>query len=331
MVILYDLYSKRIARAERQKINDVYRYDEISRQLRGQIIHIANDLFKSSKESCKLWHEILQIIYREKGIFCVTSEKYLIDNNFISDLLSDTCQAFNECRDFISGTNSSINLPNSKNYNSADTLDVIDFCEILIQTAKETIDIDASEINQAIDELNRLFKEAGVGYEYIKETNQIIRLDNQTTHKEIVRPTLNILRDPKFQKSNEYYRKAHEYYRKGNNEECINECAKCFESVLQIICEQNKWIPVPTTTIQLIECVKNNGLFSSGLKTDKSLKQFIEMLKTGLPSVRTATSNGKAPDIQPIQDYIASYALHLTASNVLLLYKAQEVYQLSKA
>lgn len=54
MVILYDLYSKRIARAERQKINDVYRYDEISRQLRGQIIHIANDLFKSSKESCKL-------------------------------------------------------------------------------------------------------------------------------------------------------------------------------------------------------------------------------------------------------------------------------------
>ena len=313
MVILYDLYSKRIARAERQKINDVYRYDEISRQLRGQIIHIANDLFKSSKESCKLWHEILQIIYREKGIFCVTSEKYLIDNNFIS------------------GTNSSINLPNSKNYNSADTLDVIDFCEILIQTAKETIDIDASEINQAIDELNRRFKEAGVGYEYIKETNQIIRLDNQTTHKEIVRPTLNILRDPKFQKSNEYYRKAHEYYRKGNNEECINECAKCFESVLQIICEQNKWIPVPTTTIQLIECVKNNGLFSSGLKTDKSLKQFIEMLKTGLPSVRTATSNGKAPDIQPIQDYIASYALHLTASNVLLLYKAQEVYQLSKA
>jgi hypothetical protein len=49
------------------------------------------------------------------------------------------------------------------------------------------------------------------------------------------------------------------------------------------------------------------------------------MLKTGLPGVRNnAGGHGEAPDAPAVPPYIASYALHMTATNILMVMDAMK-------
>ena len=53
----------------------------------------------------------------------------------------------------------------------------------------------ASEIaDQSINELNARFLENGVGYQY--EAGEIIRVDSQFVHSEVVKPTFKLLAQP---------------------------------------------------------------------------------------------------------------------------------------
>jgi hypothetical protein len=46
-------------------------------------------------------------------------------------------------------------------------------------------------------------------------------------------------------------------------------------------------------------------------------------MKTGLPAVRNnAGGHGEDPGAPSVPDYLAAYAIHLTASNILLAAKA---------
>lgn len=67
--------------------------------------------------------------------------------------------------------------------------------------------------------------------------------------------------------------------------------------------------------------VRKEGLFPPHL--GNGLDTYVAMLKTGLPGVRNkAGGHGDDPDAPTVQDHLASYAIHLTAANILLAMEA---------
>ena len=97
----------------------------------------------------------------------------------------------------------------------------------------------ASELaDKAIDELNYRFKEYGLGYQFIN--GQIVRIDSELIHAEIVKPALVLLHSKEFVGAEQEFLQAHEHYRHSNNKEALNECLKAFESTMKIICEKRQ-------------------------------------------------------------------------------------------
>lgn len=312
-------FLKRHIYANRQNKIDVYQYDEIPTKVRIQIIHIATKLL--DKSDVNTWPIIYQHILEKKGFLSIAPKgcyQELSQFGFTFE-----CYAYRACKFYIVDSSSQ-----SSTY--ASTIDVLEFCEMVFNVAIYQRSYIAKQFNEIVDninELNNRFKEAGIGYEMNKNSFKIIRIDNQYIHKEVVKPALNILNNHKFEKANEYYQNAHKYYLENKIEACITECGKCFESVLKTICEENGWQPDGVTAIRLIECVKQNDLFLPDAKIEKSFTQFIEMLKNGLPPIRNMASHGTILTTSSIPLYLASYAMHLTATNILLLQQAQEAYQ----
>ena len=102
------------------------------------------------------------------------------------------------------------------NDNYEHVLDLIE-CVINIRTASFSKVNPYYEFNNdkfligLIDELNKRFLYASVGYQY--ENGEIIRIDHQYVHKEIVKPALEIIHNKAFEKVNEEYSNAHKHYR----------------------------------------------------------------------------------------------------------------------
>ena len=177
--------------------------------------------------------------------------------------------------------------------------------------------------DDAINELNYRFREHGVGYQY--ESGKIIKMDSQFIHSEAIKPVLTMLSDPTYKGANEEFLKAHEHYRKGRYKECLNECLKAFESCLKTICKKRNWQydDKRSTVKDLIQIVFDNELIPTFMQSHFSALK--STLESGLPTARNRQSgHGQGPTQVIVPEYIAGYALHLTASNILLLAKADE-------
>jgi len=176
--------------------------------------------------------------------------------------------------------------------------------------------------DEAIDELNRRFHEHGVGYQY--ESGQIVKINSQLAHSEMVKPALSFLSEPMYKGANEEFLKAHEHCRKGRYKECLNECLKAFESTLKVICRKRKWkYGERDTANRLIAIVFDKGLIPPLMQSHFSALR--STLESGVPTVRNNQSgHGQGPNQIAVPEYIAAYILHLTASNILLLAKADQ-------
>ena len=176
--------------------------------------------------------------------------------------------------------------------------------------------------DKAINELNNRFREHGVGYQY--KSGQIIRVDSQLIHSEAVRPTLKFLSDPMYKGANEEFLKAHGHYRNKNYKDCVNNCLNAFESCLKIICRKNSWnYNEKDSASRLIAIVFDNGLIPPFMQSHFSALR--STLESGVPTVRNNwTGHGKGPEEITVPEYMAAYILHLTASNILFLAKADE-------
>jgi len=168
--------------------------------------------------------------------------------------------------------------------------------------------------------LNGRFREHALGYQY--ENGELIRVDNQYLHAEVVKPVLRLLTERQFEKANEDFMAAHEHYRHGNHKDCIVAALRAFESTLKAICAAKRWRVRPGDRVsELIKTVRANGLFPDYLGT--GFDSYIAMMKTGLPDVRNnAGGHGEAPAAPTVPAYIAGFALHMTATNILLLGEA---------
>ena len=96
-------------------------------------------------------------------------------------------------------------------------LALVELCCRLIASYQDYDQRDRLGITQspadALAEVNERFRQHGVGYQY--EQGEIIRVDSQFVHSEVVKPALALLSAPEFADANAEFRRAHEHYRAG--------------------------------------------------------------------------------------------------------------------
>ena len=304
-----ELFSKRQKRL-RGEVPDVYRYETIPPELRVQVVHIWRDVWGKETTSTSYGHrphfnayrvykEIHDVLCREYGVFTLGEEGDLgvrVGNFLLS---------------------------------TEDTEKVIDVIELSFQCIDRVARNEAHLFSprhispdDAIGELNDRFREHGVGYQY--ESGQIVKIDSQIIHSEVVKPALSFLSNPMYKNANEEFLKAHKLYRERNYKDCVSTCLNAFESCLKVICSKRGWKYGEKDGAQrLIKIVFDKGLIPPLMQSHFSALR--STLESGVPTVRNNwAGHGQGPDEVTVPEHIAAYILHLTASNILLLAKADE-------
>ena len=307
-----DLFSHRKRVAE-GKLPDVYSYDKIPKALRVQIAHIWRDSigrfhlysgyeFGSAIENNRGWKEIHNAVAREHGLFALDNEPRL-DECCINYLLNTT--------------------------RVEHALDLVEVSFVYIDSVargfnhseRERLGITV-EASEAINELNKRFSRAAVGYQF--DAGRIFRIDSEMIHAEIIRPALRYLYQEGFDGPRDEFLRAHTHYRNGEMKDAIIDANNAFESTLKTICKQRCWeYPNGARASDLIGIVRGNGLLPTYL--EKSFDQLAATLKSGLPKVRGeegAHGQGVAPRKTP--RYVAAYALHMAAAKILFLVEAHK-------
>jgi len=307
---VYELYSKRKRRAERGGEPEVYQYDELPKHLRTQIRQILTAAIgsyyeyrdyemSSVRNNNVAWEKLADILRRELGV----------------DALAQTTTPYAEIMRFFEAADTD------------DALSVVELCARWVDRIMSEVEsyklqnIGATQgAKDALDELNYRFRDAGVGYQY--ESGEIIRVDSQFIHTEVVKTALTVLSDPRFRGAEEEFLEAHRHYRNGDAKEAITGANRAFESTMKAICDLKGWAyEEKARASNLIKVLKANRLFPDYL--DASLDQLLATLASGLPKVRDnagAHGQGAAPRSTPA--YVAAYALHLSATNIVFLVDA---------
>ncbi|WP_336983763.1 MULTISPECIES: STM4504/CBY_0614 family protein [unclassified Cedecea] len=302
---IFELFSKRQKKL-RGEVPDIYQYTKISNSFRVQVIHIVRDTIGEDVgygEGSGLYKLIHQTLCKEYGVF---SLKERARNNF---------EAIYE------------SFLNENNYENC--LDVIEISFKLIDGYVRNNEWkfrgNKQQPEDAIDELNIRFKESGLGYQF--ESGELIRVDSQFLHSEAVKPTLQLLgKQSDYIGSNDEFLSAHEHYRHQRYKECLNDCLKSFESLMKAIHRRNKWQFNDTDTAKkLINSCLSNNLVPEYLQNQFSSIRIL--LESGIPTIRNKEGgHGQGSEVTTVPEYLASYTLHLTATNLLFLAKCEENY-----
>jgi len=200
---IHDIYSNREERL-RKGSQDIYTYDELPKKLRVQIVHILNDVIGKDKEVGRYWAEdgfkhIHDILKREYGVFYISNAKdasdrghiltAILDDSDVNKVLSIVEESLRYAEEYI--------VPTYED----------DYIHLRY---RNNVDYNLS-LSEAVDDLNKRFKESTVGYQY--EGSNIIRIDSTYIHSEIVLPTINLLNNQIFVGANSEYLAAHKHYR----------------------------------------------------------------------------------------------------------------------
>ena len=295
---IFNLFSKRM-KAERGELPDVYQYTNFDRNLKVKIIYIIRDCFGDNiynrEEICK---EIIDILCREYGTFqlpgyCRDSYKYL-SGYFLEE------------------------------HNTERALNVVELCfqnfdKKLRKSLSHYKYSNEMHPDEAIKELNDRFKEDGFGYKY--ESGMIMKLTNEFSHNEIVKPVLGLLSNKSFKGANEEFLSAHLHFRKSQNKECITDCLKAFESTMKIICKLKKYETKDNATAKkLIAILFEKNYIPQYLQSEFSSLQLL--LESGVPTVRNKLSaHGQGDKKIESDNNITEYVIHMTACNILFLMK----------
>ena len=312
--MIVDLFSKRQAKL-RGEVPDVYTYDKIPQPLRVQIVHILhevlgdrsayNDGYHHGNNVRTAYQSIVESLCHEYGVLSLTGR----DSH-------NAHYYFQELNDFL--------LEQS---DAEKILDAVELSFRIIDNVTRHWDYRnhpnaSKEADAALEELNFRFREHGVGYQFV--AGEIIRVDSQHLHAEVVKPALALLSESRYAGAQQEFLSAHEHYRHGRNEEALNECLKAFESVMKIICAKRGWTHNPNATSKdLLKVLFENNLIPpfwnshfSGLRST---------LEAGAPTARNRLGgHGQGTEVREIPSYLVSYVLHLTASAIVFLVEAEK-------
>lgn len=301
---IFDLFSKRQKRL-RGELPDVYTYTAIPESLRAQIVHIWSDVFGKPagpyrEQSAKCFEFVVDTLRREYGVFHLPGAR-----RDMSDRSELTTFFLNET-------------------DVERVLDVIELTFRLIDRITRSWDYGsgAETADAAIEELNTRFREHAIGYEYA--SGDLIRVDSELIHAEVVRPTLVLLSHPEFAGAQQEFLAAHEHYRRSDHKAALNECLKALESTLKVVCARRGWphSQTPTASELLRVC------FENGLIPDFWQQNFTALrssLESSVPTGRNKLG-GHGQGSTPVQvpAYLVAYMLHMTASAILFLVSAEQ-------
>lgn len=289
---IVDLYSKRQRRL-RGELPDVYQYDAIPPPLRMQLIYILRDALESVLDA---YANVDSILCREYGV------RHLGRNRQSTQVRVEV---------FI-----------EQDATTEQVLDVLEVAFALAAADYGGLAMGQARLAGAIEECNERFREHGVGYQHV--SGEIIRVDSEFIHSEVVKPVLQVLSDMRYQGANEEFLKAHEHYRHGRLQPCLVECLKAFESTMKTICSIRQWpFPNNATARGLIAACFDRGLIPSYLQSQfSSLRSGLE---SGIPTTRNRVAgHGRGTTPVTVPEYLASYLLHLTATTILFLVEAEK-------
>lgn len=297
---MYKLYSER--NKSEQELPDVYEYKTIPKKFKNQLFLILENILDSDYFSCRnLWDSIHNEFAFEIG------EKSLGESSHFRESAKRDIEYF-------------INTCNTMNL-----LDFIDFTWHFINELKENTEIQynedyCKEIDNSLSELNCRLKQNNLGYEYIN--GKLIQINNKLLHEVVVKPALYLLNSEDFNGAEEELRKAFEFYKKNDNKNSIHQASKAFESTMKTICEK-KGYPYDAnkdTAKNLISILEKNNFYPSYL--NNHLTSLRTTLQSGLPPLRNKNAgHGQGAIVVNIPDELAEYALHLAATNIVLLVK----------
>lgn len=297
---IFDIFSKREQRRTGSK-PDVFEYDTMPQVVRVQFVHILTDLIgdDSKTPAERVYRSTHNALAREYGVFELAkghSEQQKLFNFILHT---------EDVKRVLDVVELSVAFTSIQNGRSSDYK--------YYASAK-------MDPEQAIDEINRRLREAGVGYQY--ESHEFIRVDSQFLHAETVKPVLILLSDKRFAGAEQEFLIAHKHYREGNHKECLTECTKAFESTMKAICEIKGWSYNKTDTAKaLIDVLFQNHLIPAMLQSQ--FNNLRALLESGGPGMRNKTgAHGQGPVPTTVPPHIAAYALHLAAANILLIVKA---------
>lgn len=308
---IYNLFSTRQKKA-RGEVIDVYQYENMPNSLRVQTLKIIEDTigypsayninFHTSNIADSFYEKIHNTLSKEYGVFSL-KQNYLNDLDALSYFFLEE-KNVEKCMDFV------------------------ELCMKIIQgyVSENQIafrGITKQKPDDAIEELNERFRNHGFGYQF--ESGEIIRVDSQIIHSEIVKPILMFLgNDPIYQGANDEFLSAHEHYRHKRYKECLSECLKSFESLMKAIHDKHNWhYETHHNASKLINSCFSHNLVPSFLQSQfTSLKT---MLESGVPTIRNnCAGHGQGADIKEVSEEMVSYMLHLTATNLLFLSKCEQ-------
>lgn len=304
---IVDIFSKRKKRQESQGKADVYQYEQIPAPFRIQVVHIWRAAlgrwyrdttygFGQSSPASELWEFIHKTIAKEKGMW---------------GLGRATQDPAERCVQYLT---------------DADTegaLDIIDVSFKVIDHFARRFragDQERASIEQdpddAIEELNGRFREHGIGYQYVD--GQIVRVDSQFLHAQAVKPALALLNESGFTGPSDEFMRAFDHHRKGDNKEAIALALQAFESTMKSICDARKWPYGPKDTAKpLMDILFKNGLLPP--RMENHFAGLRSAMESGLPTLANPNRHGQGSTPVEIPPYVAAYALHLVASNIVFL------------
>jgi len=305
LMALVDIFSKRQKRL-RGEFSDVYSYDAMPGPLRVQIVHIMLDSLGRSGERTEgePWRFICETLSREYGLFRLCASRSTRGRNYHEELVDFFLEVIDVDR----------------------ALDVVEMgFQILHRVGREFTfryrqDADES-VTAAIDELNGRFREHSVGYQF--EAGEIIRVDSQYLHAEVVKPALQLLNSPGFAGPQDEFLRAHEHYRHGNSKESLNECLKSFESMMKAICSKRGWpLTGKETASGLIKVCLEKNLIPAFWQTQfTSLKSLLE---SAVPTGRNnLAGHGQGVEATTVPDHLVAYMLHMTGACLVFLAESE--------
>ena len=317
-------YSKR-QKQVRGELPDIFQYDRLPDKLINQISHLINgylgecnsylDIRVSKNLGKKVFPDyIYELMYQE---LCFNwGEKELIriesvnNQSYGKDIFARLCNEENieKCLDIVEIIFLILNEKNNEIIKARNLDCLISHYRILINT------------------LNQLFRESGVGYQF--EENQIIRVDSQFVHSEVIKPTLLILSSSKeYNGVLDEFMSAHEHYRNKKYKETLNDCLKSLESLMKAIHEKHNWVYNPNdASKKLINSCFTHKLIPEYLRNQFSSLQ--TLLESGVPTIRNKEGgHGQGSNVTNVPEHLASYTIHLTATNLLFLARCEELLQ----
>lgn len=304
---VHDLYFKR-QKQLRGEYTEVYQYDQIPRTLKNQIVFIWKEVVgvdtwyartQEEGQKSRFYKQIYSILLKELGLEKFSTEKHYQD------------PFFRRIEGF---------------FKEVEDVEIeLSIVELVFSNAIKLRRLSATESPSNLNfikELNQRFRENGVGYQY--ENDQIIRVDSEFIHAEAVKPALQLLSNPMYKGAQEEFLKAHEHYRHGRYDSALTDCLKAFESTMKIIIHKRSWVcDKNAASKKLIDCCLANELIPK-FWTDQ-FNSLSNILTSSIGTPRNKLSgHGKGNDDIEVPEHLIQYVLHMTASTIVFLIKAEE-------